>query len=230
MCCNYFLKSKSSTSQPLTTRVCWRDRACHVHWPGQPSEPATHLPRVDCSDVSLTTRPGWRWTRHEKYSYTIATKMTDVTLALCRFVRYFCATLLSGNPGCISEGSRTTLFGSSTSVLLFSPITARRTTAELSEGSAANAQDAGKPRSLPFFSYFLYIVCFHPIYYVCPTVLQLRPPFCISDPFVLLVRSHNGRSSPLPTAVHASLHFYCRKSWAFSSLIDSRRILRTHTS
>ncbi|CAM9671001.1 unnamed protein product, partial [Laminaria digitata] len=41
----------------------------------------------------------------------------------------------NGVAGCISEGSRTTLFGSSTSVVVFSPITARRTTVELSEGS-----------------------------------------------------------------------------------------------
>eukprot|EP00904_Undaria_pinnatifida_P010466 jgi/Undpi1/654/HiC_scaffold_10.g04118.m1 len=49
----------------------------------------------------------------------------------------------NGVAGCISEGSRTSLFGSSTSVVVFSPITARRTTTELSEGSAGDAQNAG---------------------------------------------------------------------------------------
>ncbi|CAN0399608.1 unnamed protein product [Ectocarpus sp. 12 AP-2014] len=41
----------------------------------------------------------------------------------------------NGVAGALSEGSRTTLFGSSTSVAVFSPITARRTTVEPREGS-----------------------------------------------------------------------------------------------
>eukprot|EP00752_Nemacystus_decipiens_P001480 g1455.t1 len=51
----------------------------------------------------------------------------------------------NGVAGSLSEGSRTTLFGSSTSVAFFSPITARRTTVELREGStcATNEGDTG---------------------------------------------------------------------------------------
>ncbi len=54
-------------------------------------------------------------------------------------------TFFSAIPGSISEGSRTTLFGSSTSVAVFSPITARRTTVEPREGSetVTHGEDAG---------------------------------------------------------------------------------------
>lgn len=51
--------------------------------------------------------------------------------------------LFSAIPGSISEGSRTTLFGSSTSVAVFSPITARRTTVERREGSETVAREDG---------------------------------------------------------------------------------------
>lgn len=54
-------------------------------------------------------------------------------------VLLFCLAI----PGSISEGSRTTLFGSSTSVAVFSPITARRTTVERREGSLTDESDAG---------------------------------------------------------------------------------------
>lgn len=44
------------------------------------------------------------------------------------------------NPGSISEGSRASLFGSSTAVAIFSPITARRTTVEPKQASADGSQ------------------------------------------------------------------------------------------
>lgn len=43
--------------------------------------------------------------------------------------------------GCIEEGSRTSLFGSSTSVAVFSPISARRTTVEQADGYAGGKED-----------------------------------------------------------------------------------------
>ena len=61
-----------------------------------------------------------------------------------------------------------------------------------------------------------------PIYY--PRATLALPPSSNSDP-----GSHNGPSSPLPTTVRASI-LYRQQDSAFSSLVDSRRIVRTHAA
>ena len=60
---------------------------------------------------------------------------------------------------------------------------------------------------------------FHPIYYLRPSILSLL--------VVAQIRGDiEGSSPPLPTAVRA-LHFNREKISALSSLVDSRRIVRT---
>ena len=61
----------------------------------------------------------------------------------------------------------------------------------------------------------------HPIYY-------FRPSFSLSLLVVTQIRGHiAGSSPPLPTTVRA-LHFYRDSISAFSSLVDSRRIVLTY--
>ena len=68
----------------------------------------------------------------------------------------------------------------------------------------------------------LHILLFHPIYY-------LRPSFSLSLLDVTQIRGHIAGSSPhLPTTVRA-LNFYRGKTSALSSLVDSRRIVLTHS-
>ena len=69
------------------------------------------------------------------------------------------------------------------------------------------------------FAFFLLFVV-HPIYYLRPSILSLL--------VVTQIRSYIAGSSPrLPTTVRA-LHFYRENISAFSSLINSRRIVLTH--
>ena len=63
----------------------------------------------------------------------------------------------------------------------------------------------------------------HPIYY-------LRPSTPAPSLVVTQIRGHESRIFfPFPTAVGA-LHFYREKCSAFSSLVDSRRIVPTHAT
>ena len=69
---------------------------------------------------------------------------------------------------------------------------------------------------------FLILYFFHPIYYPRTTLALL--PSSNSD-----LGSHSGFFSPLPTTVRAFI-FYRENNSAFSSLVDSRRIVRTHAA
>lgn len=175
--------------------------------------PSRRLP-----SASLTTRillemdENWRilpWYRHQNDRFYV------LLFVVFLWAAFSLPSLRLWRPGCISEGSRTTLFGSSTSVVVFSPISARRTTAELPEGSAGNAQDAGKSRSVPFiFSLFFSIPST-----IFDLLLQLRP-LRNSD-----LGPHSEQSSPLGCMPS---FFLVGRVFAFSCLVDSPRIVRTH--
>lgn len=92
---------------------------------------ATRLASVHVDRSHAMLEVVWRVTYN-----SVARYWSSITLALSRFPPSSPSPPLhSPLPGALSEGSRTTLFGSSTSVAVFSPITARRTTVEPREGS-----------------------------------------------------------------------------------------------
>ena len=78
-------------------------------------------------------------------------------------------------------------------------------------------------RHFLFFSSFL----FSPSHLLpsCPLLSRPLPSSTSkSDP-----GSHSGPSSPLPTSVYTSLHFYREKISPFSSLVDSRRNIKYYS-
>lgn len=76
------------------------------------------------------------------------------------------------------------------------------------------------PSSLIDFGFNL--LGFQPIYILC------LPSFSRSLPFATQIRGHNSGSSPRPPHYCACLCFYRERSSAFSSLADSRRIVRAY--
>ena len=71
--------------------------------------------------------------------------------------------------------------------------------------------------------HFFFLPFFFPILFIYVRSCLSPPSSRNADP-----GSHSRLFSPLPTTVRA-LHFYREKSSALSSLVDSRRIVPTHT-
>ena len=77
-----------------------------------------------------------------------------------------------------------------------------------------------------YLVHFYFQYCYmslHPVYY--PRTTLALPPSSNSDPGP----HHRGPSSLFPTTVRIFI-FYRQKNWAFSSLVDSRRIARIHAA
>ena len=96
-------------------------------------------------------------------------------------------------------------------------------------------------RSSPFF---VVVRTLHACQVIKSVAPQERLQQSLWSPFIILAllsrslsvvaqiwKSHSGPSFPLPNACGACLHFFHReKSPAFSSLVDSRRIVPTHAA